>query len=91
MAQVSCIKYDIVVTLGLLGQISDKNINVRRENGQDMGIKGSVVVNFKIGSCSFMHKFVVCKGLTRPLILGEEFLSHHCFTLGWTDDKKRFH
>ena len=59
-------------------------------NGQDMGVKGSVMVNFKIGPSSFAHKFVVCEGLTRPFILGEEFLSCHCFTLGWTDDNKRF-
>ena len=55
-----------------------------------MGVKGSVMVNFKIGPCSFTHKFMVCEGLTRPFILGEEFLSHHCFTLGWSDDNKRF-
>ena len=55
-----------------------------------MGIKESVMVNFKIGPSSFMHKCVVYEGLTRPFILGEGFLSHHCFTLGWTDDNKRF-
>ena len=54
-AQVSCIKYDTVATLGLLSKISDNNINVRTANGQDMGIKGSVMVNFKIGPSSFMH------------------------------------
>ena len=87
-AQVSCIKYDTVATLGLLGQISDNDVNIRAANGQDMGIKGTVTVNFKLEPSSFTHKFVVCEGLTRPFILGEEFLSHHCFTLGWTDDDK---
>ena len=33
---------------------------------------------------------MVCEGLTRSFILGEKFLSHHCFKLGWTDDNKRF-
>ena len=55
-----------------------------------MGVTGSVTVNSKIGPNSFTHKFIVCEVLTRPFILGEEFLSHHCFTLGWTDDNKRF-
>ena len=32
----------------------------------------------------------MCKGITRPFILGEDFLSHHCFKLGWTDDNKSF-
>ena len=52
-AQVSCIKYDTVAALGLLSKISDNNINVRTANGQDMGIKGLVMVNFKIGPSSF--------------------------------------
>ena len=73
-AQVSCIKYDMVVTLGLLGQISDNNINIRTANGQDMGVKGSVMVNFRIGPSSLAHKFIVCEGLTRLFIMGEEFL-----------------
>ena len=74
-AQVSYIKYDTVATLGLLSQISDNNISIRKENGQDMGVRGSVMVNFKIGPSSFSHKFVVCEGLTRPFIIGKEFLS----------------
>ena len=89
-AQVSCIKYDTIAALGLLHQISDNNTCIRTANGQDMGVRGSVMINFKIRLCSFTHQFVVCEGLTRPFILGEEFLSHHCFKLGWTDDKKRF-
>ena len=89
-ARVSCIKYETVATLGLLGQGTDNNINVRAANCQDMGIKGSVMVNFKIGPSSFTHKFIVCEGLKRPFILGEEFISQHCFTLGWTNDNKRF-
>ena len=48
------------------------------------------MVSFKIGPCSFTHKFVVFKGITRPFILGDGFLSCHCFKLGWTDDNKRF-
>ena len=47
------------------------------------------MVSFKIGSYNFTHKFIVCEGLNRPFIL-EEFFIHHCFTLGWIDDNKRF-
>ena len=89
-AQVSCIKYDTVSELDLLHQISESSTCIRTANGQDVGVKGSIMVNFQIGSCSFTHRFIMCKGITRPLILGEDFLSHHCFKLGWTDDNKRF-
>ena len=89
-AQVSCIKYDMVATLGLLIQISDNNISITTANGQEMGVRGSVMVNFKIEPSSFSHKFVVCEGLTRPFIVSEEFLSLHCFTLRWTNKNRRF-
>ena len=89
-AQVSCIKYDTVSEMELLHQISDSSTCIRTANGQDVGVKGSVLVSFQIGPCSFTYKFIVCKGITRPFILGEDFLSRHCFKLGWTVDNKRF-
>ena len=89
-AQVSCIKYDTVSELDLLHQILECSTCIRTANGQDVGVKGSILVSFQIGPCSFTHRFIVCKGITRPFILGEDFLSHHCFKLGWTDDNKRF-
>ena len=88
-AQVSCIKYDTVTEMGLLHQISNSSTCIRTANGQDVGVKGLVLASFQIGSCSFTHKFIVCKGITRPFILGKDFLSHHCFKLGWTDGNKR--
>ena len=89
-AQVSCIKYDTASALGLLYKITDSNVNIRTASGHNVGVKGSILVSFKLGSCSFTHKSIVCEGLNRPLILGEVFLSHHYFTLGLTDDNKRF-
>ena len=55
-----------------------------------MGVKGSVMANFKIGPSSFAHKLIVCEELTGYFILSKEFPSHHCFTLGWTNDNTRF-
>ena len=89
-AQVSCIKYDTVSEMELLHQILDSSTCIRTVNGQDVGVKGLLLVSFQIRPCSFTHRFIVCKGITRPFILGEDFLSHHCFKLGWTDDNKRF-
>ena len=73
-AQVSCITYDTVAALGLLHQINESSTCIRTANGQDIGIKGSIMVNFKIGPCSFMHKFIVCNGITWPFILGQRIL-----------------
>ena len=52
-AQVNCIKYDTVAALGLLSKISDNDISIRTVKSQDLGIKGSVMINFKIGPSSF--------------------------------------
>ena len=60
-AQVSCIKYDMVAALGLLSQISDNNISVKTTNGQDMGVRGSVMVNSKIGPFSFLINLLYVK------------------------------
>ena len=76
--------------LDLLHQISESSTCIRTANGQDVGVKGSMVVSFQIEPCSFTHRFIVCNGIARPFILGEDFLSRHCFKLGWTDDNKRF-
>ena len=78
-AQVSCIKYDTVTEMGLLHQISGSSTCIRTANSQDVGVRGSIVVSFKIGPCSFTHKFIVCEGITRPFILGERILESSLF------------
>ena len=67
-AQVSCIKYDTVLELDLLHHITESSMCIRTANGQDVGVKGSIMVSFQIGPCNFTHRFIVCKGITRPLI-----------------------
>ena len=64
-AQVSCINYDTVAALGLLHQVSSSSTCIRTANSQDIGVKGSIVVSFKIGPCSFTLKFVVCEGYNK--------------------------
>ena len=74
--------------LGLLHSISDTNTQVNTVSGQDMGIVGHVMVTFKLGKQSFTHKFLVCRFLTRPFILGEDYLSKNCNAhgMGWKEE-----
>ena len=72
-AQVSCIKYDTVSELDLLHQVSESSTCIRTANGQDVGVKGSIVISFHIGYCSFTHRFIVCKGITRPFYFRRGF------------------
>ena len=81
---------DTVVALGLLGKLTQSSVTVNMASRQNMGIAGDVQVNFKISrKYSFIHRFVVCEYLTRPLILGADFMSQHYMKLGWAPGKKR--
>ena len=50
-----------------------------------MGITGC---EFKIGDRGYKTDFVVCKNLTRPCILGIDFLRKHNIFAGWTAEGK---
>ena len=48
-----------------------------------------VRVHFKIGKkCSFTHSFVVCKRLSCPFIIGEDFMRKHYMSLQWVPENK---
>ena len=88
-AEVSCMNVDTCTALGLLDSISDTNTQVNTASGQDMGILGHVMVTFKLGKQSFTHKFLVCRFLTRPFILGEDYLSRNCMSIMEWDGNRR--
>ena len=89
-AEISCMNMDTVTALGLLGKLTQSSVTVNTASGQNMGVAGDLIVSFKIGrKHSFTHRFVVCENLTRPFILGADFMSQHCMRLGWAPGKKR--
>ena len=89
-AEICCMNMDTVATLGLLGKLTQSSVTVNMASRQNMGVAGDVQVNFKIGrKYSFTHRFVVCENLTRPFILGADFMSQHYMKLGWAPGRKR--
>ena len=87
-AKVSCMNMETCTALGLLDNVSNTNTQVNTASGQDMGIAGHVMVTFKLGKQSFTHKFLVCRFLTRPFILGEDYLSKNCMHMEWDGNKR---
>ena len=58
-------------------------------SGQDDGHRRSCYGHgFKLGKQSFTHKFLVCRFLTRPFILGEDYLSKNCMRMEWDGNKE---
>ena len=81
---------DTVATLGLLGKLTRSSVTVNMASRENMGVAGNVQVNFKISrKYSFAQMLVVCENLTRPFILGANFMSKHYMKLGWAPGKKR--
>ena len=89
-AEISCMNMDTVAALGLLGKLTRSSVTVNMPSRQNMGVAGNVQVNFKISrKYSFTQTFAVCENLTRPFILGANFMSKHYMKLGWGPGKKR--
>ena len=88
-AEISCMNMETVAALGLTSQITPSSISVNTANGDHMGVAGDVWVTFKIGKkCSFTHSFVVCKKLSHPFIIGEDFMRKHYMSLQWVPENK---
>ena len=51
-----------------------QNISVRSATGSNLVSIGIVHCTFELGNIKFDGDFIVCKNLTRPLILGRDFL-----------------
>ena len=47
-----------------------QNINVRSATGSNLAPLGIVDCTFELGKAKFRSDFIVCKNLSRPLILG---------------------
>ena len=42
-----------------------------------------------VKKCSFTHSFEVCKRLSHPFIIGEDFMRKHYMSLQWVPENKR--
>ena len=70
----SCMSEKYYKRLHLTKIHSLQNINVKLATGSNLAPVGLVNCTFKLGKTQFSSEFIVCKNLTRPLILGRDFL-----------------
>ena len=61
---------------------------VKSATGSNLCPMGITGCEFKIGDRGYKTDFVVCKNLTRPCILGIDFLRKHNIFAGWTAEGK---
>ena len=56
--------------------------------GSNLTPLGMIHCSFELGKISFNSNLIVCRNLTRPLILGRDFLLQHHITVHYAADGK---
>ena len=65
-----------------------QNVNVRSATGSNVAPIGLVNCTFVLGDTTFNCDFIVCKNLTRPLILGRDFLIKNHISVRYSKNGK---
>ena len=65
-----------------------KNISVKSAMGSNLIPLGMINCSFELGKIRFNSNLIVCRNLTRPLILGRDFLMQNHITVQYADDGK---
>ena len=65
-----------------------QNINVKSATGSNLAPVVLVTCTFELGKTKFNSDFIVCKILTRPLILGRDFLIQNHVSIRYSENGK---
>ena len=84
----SCMSEAYYRILQLSSIRSLSNTHMRSATGSNLAPLGIVNCTFELGKTVFTNDFIVCQTLTRPLILGRDFLISHCTTVRYSEDGK---
>ena len=84
----SCISERYNQQLPLIKLQKLRNISVRSATGSNLTPLGMIHCSFELGKIKFNSNLIVCRYLTRPLILGRDFLLQHHITVCYAADGK---
>ena len=84
----SCPSEEYYQQLLLPGLKPVHKLQVRTASGSSLCPTGTITCNFKLGQQLFSFEFIVCRGLSRPCILGLDFLRKHKIGIGWSPSGK---
>ena len=84
----SCLSEEYYQQLLLPGLKPVHKLQVRTASGGSLCPTGTVSCDFKLGKQPFSFEFIVCRGLSRPCILGLDFLRKYKIGIGWSPTGK---
>ena len=84
----SCLSEEYYQQLLLPGLKPVHKLQVRTASGSRLCPTGTITCDFKLGKQPFSFKFIICRGLSRPCILGLDFLRKYKIGIGWSPNGK---
>ena len=84
----SCLSEEYYQQLLLPGLKPVHKLQVRTVSGSSLCPTGTITCDFKLGKQTFSFEFIVCRGLSRPCILGLDFLRKYKIGIGWSPNGK---
>ena len=84
----SCLSEEYYQQLLLPGLKPVHKLQVRTASGSSLCPTGTITCDFKLGKQPFSFEFIISKGLSRPCILGLDFLRKYKIGIGWSPNEK---
>ena len=84
----SCISKKYYKKLQLANIYLLQNVNVKPATGSNLAPMGLVSCTFELRKAEYSSDFIVCKNLTRPLILGRDFLIRNHVSVRYLENGK---
>ena len=84
----SCISERYYQQLPALQMQKLNHISVKSATGSNLTPLGIIHCSFKLGKITFNNSLIVCRNLTRPIILGKDFLLQHNITVQYAVNGK---
>ena len=77
----SCISERYYQQLPTIQMQKLSHVHVRSATRSNLTPLGVIQCSFGLGKITFTNSFIICRNLTRPLILGRDFLMQHHITV----------
>ena len=84
----SCISEKFYQQLPAIAMKELKHMSMRSATGSDLTPLGMIHCSFNLGNTTFHTNLIVCRNLTRPLILGRDFVLQYHITIRYADNGK---
>ena len=89
-AKCSCISYKTFQTIINNKKITNEKIQVVQADGHSLDPIGTVELDINLGKEQFKYKFIVCRNLKTPIILGLDFAEYHKIGFDWNADRSTY-